>query len=186
MTGAPLSLPGDRDPSGRDLGHAELENLIAVIRSARLNATGATWVARLEKEFAKRMGASFAIAGASGTAALHAALAALALAPGDEVVTTPITDIGAILPILYEGAVPRFCDVDPQTLNVTAATIARELGPRTRAIVATHLFGGPCELRAPARRSRAGVPGASGRHAGRQGRRARRLQLAAGQAHDHR
>jgi dTDP-4-amino-4,6-dideoxygalactose transaminase len=71
----------------------------------------------------------------------HHVMHVLRLAAGDEVVTTPITDMGALTPICYEGGVPVFADVDPTTLNVTAATIAAQLTPRTRAIVVTHLFG---------------------------------------------
>src|SRR5690606_15180946 len=67
-------------------------------------------------------------------------------APGDEVVTTPITDMGALTPILYEGGMPVFADVDPLTLNVSAATLAARITPRTRAIVATHLFGRSCPM----------------------------------------
>jgi dTDP-4-amino-4,6-dideoxygalactose transaminase len=62
-------------------------------------------------------------------------------------VTTSITDMGALTPILYQGAVPVFADVDPRTYNVTAETIERCLSPRTKAIVATHLFGNPCDMK---------------------------------------
>ena len=82
----------------------------------------------------------------SGTAAIHAAVAALDPEPGDEIVTTPITDMGALAPILYQGAIPVFADVDPRTGNVTADTIADRLSDRTKAIVVTHLFGNPCEM----------------------------------------
>src|SRR5262249_28305590 len=68
--------------------------------------------------------------------------------PGDEIVTSPITDMGALTPILYQGAIPVFADVDQNTCNVTAASIERALSPRTRAVIVTHLFGNPCELTA--------------------------------------
>ena len=66
--------------------------------------------------------------------------------PGDEIITTSVTDMGAISAILYQGAIPVFADVDPVTLNVTAETIADRISERTRAIVVTHLFGNPCEM----------------------------------------
>ena len=102
-------------------------------------------VRRLEEGFAKLIGMKHVVACASGTAAVHCAIAALKPEPGDEFITTAITDMGAITPIIYEGAIPVFADVDPVTMNVTAETIALAVSPRTRAIVVTHLFGNPCE-----------------------------------------
>ncbi len=141
-----LSLPSDRDASGRDLGAAELALLTEAIESGHLNSTGGTLVPRFEQAFARRMGRRHATACNSGSAAVHAALGALRLRPGDEIVTTAITDMGAILPICYEGATPVFADVDPVTANVTPASIEARLTPRTRAVVVTHLFGMPCDM----------------------------------------
>ncbi len=141
-----LLLPSDRNASGRELGAAELANLEQVIRSGHLNSTGGVFVDAFERGFAKQLGIEFAIACASGSAAVHAAIASLRLQPGDEIITTSITDMGAILPILYEGCVPVFADVDPATACVTAATIEARVTERTRAIIVTHLFGLPCEM----------------------------------------
>lgn len=77
---------------------------------------------------------------------MHAAVAAIDPEPGDEFITTSITDMGAIAPILSQGAIPVFADVDASTCNVTADTIAAQLSDRTRAIVVTHLFGNPCQM----------------------------------------
>ncbi len=134
------------EPSGRAFGDEELALLAEVLRSGALNSTRGTLVRRLEQAFAARHDLPHAIACGSGSAAVHVAVAALGLEPGDEVVTTSITDMGAVMPILYEGALPAFCDVDPDTANVTAATIAARLTARTRAIVVTHLFGRPCDM----------------------------------------
>jgi dTDP-4-amino-4,6-dideoxygalactose transaminase len=141
-----LALPNDGDATGRTLGDEEIQLVAAALRSGTLNSTKGTFVTAFERRFAAWLGRRHAIACASGTAAVHCAIAALGLQAGDEVITTPITDMGAITPILYEGCVPVFADVDPRTLNVTAATIRARLTARTRAIVATHLFGLPCEL----------------------------------------
>lgn len=141
-----MQLPSDADHTGRTLGDEEIALLGQVIRSGTLNSTRGTFVAAFEKQFAGWLGKKHVIACASGTAAVHCAIAALGLQPGDEVVTTPITDMGALVPILYEGGVPVFADVDARTLNVTADTIRAQLTGRTKAIVATHLFGLPCEL----------------------------------------
>jgi dTDP-4-amino-4,6-dideoxygalactose transaminase len=143
---ASAPLPSDADASGRTFGDDEIALVTAVLRSGTLNSTRGTMVTAFERRFAAWLGRKHAIACASGSAAMHAAIAALQLTAGDEVVTTPITDMGALTPISYEGGVPVFADVDPQTLNVTADTIARCLTKRTRAIVVTHLFGRPCEL----------------------------------------
>lgn len=141
-------LPNDQDASGRDFGAAETAALDAVLASGTLTSTKGTFVKRFEREFAERLGVRFAYACASGSAAIHTALAALDLEPGDEVITTPITDMGALTPILYQTAIPVFADVDPHTYNVTAETIERALSPRTRAIIVTHLFGNPADMQA--------------------------------------
>src|SRR5258708_22567365 len=140
------SLPSDANASGRSLGREELELLERVIESGTLNCTKGTMVSRFEKRFAELVGASFCRCTTSGTAAIHAAVAALNPDPGDEIVTTSITDMGAITPILYQTAIPVFADVDPHTYNVTPDTIRRKLTRRTRAVIVTHLFGNACEM----------------------------------------
>jgi dTDP-4-amino-4,6-dideoxygalactose transaminase len=146
MTTHPLPLPSDQDATGRSFGAEELLGLEAVINSGILTSTKGTMVQRLEAAFAAMLGVKHAIACASGTAAMHVAIASLELEPGDEVITTPITDMGALTPILYQGAIPVFADVDTRTLNVTADSIQVRLSDRTRAVVATHLFGSPCDM----------------------------------------
>jgi perosamine synthetase len=141
-----IQLPSDQDASGRTLGLEELALLSEVIESGTLNSTKGTLVARFERALAEMLGVKHVIACASGSAAVHCAIAALDPEPGDEIVTTGITDMGALAPILYQGAIPVFADVDPQTCNLTTAAVAARITPRTRAIVATHLFGNPCDL----------------------------------------
>jgi UDP-N-acetylglucosamine 2-epimerase len=141
-----IQLPSDQDASGRSLGLEEIAALVEALQSGALTSTKGTFVKRLEGEFARRLGVRHAFACSSGSAAVHCAVAAIDPEPGDEIVTTAITDMGALAPILYQGAIPVFADVDPRTYNVTAETIARCLSPRTKAIVVTHLFGNPCEM----------------------------------------
>jgi dTDP-4-amino-4,6-dideoxygalactose transaminase len=141
-----IQLPSDQNASGRSFGPEELEALRAVLDSGTLTATKGAFTPRFEAAVRELLGVEHVIACASGTAAIHVALAGLDLEPGDEVVTTSITDMGALSPILYQGAIPVFADVDPDTMNVTAATIEPCLSPRTRAIIATHLFGNPCQM----------------------------------------
>jgi dTDP-4-amino-4,6-dideoxygalactose transaminase len=141
-----LDLPSDQGASGRTLGDEELELLAQAIRSGTLTSTKGRFTKEFEAGFAELHGARNAFACSSGTASLHTAIAAIDPEPGDEIVTTPITDMGALAPILYQGAIPVFADVDPRTCNLTAETIAERIGPRTRAIIVTHLFGNPCEM----------------------------------------
>lgn len=145
-TGAPLPLPSDQDASGRSFGDEELALLAEVIASGTLTATKGSQTPALEDEVAALFGTSHVVPCSSGTAAVHTAIAALDLEPGDEVITTSITDMGALTPILYQGLIPVFADVDPDTGNVTAATVADRLSERTRAIVVTHLFGNPVAM----------------------------------------
>jgi dTDP-4-amino-4,6-dideoxygalactose transaminase len=144
--GKHLELPSDQDSSGRTLGTEELKLLERAIGSGTLTSTKGELTRGLETRFAELHGVRSALACTSGTAAIHTAVAALDPEPGDEIVTTPITDMGALTPILYQGAIPVFADVDPRTCNVTAETIEPCLSDRTRAILVTHLFGNPCEM----------------------------------------
>ena len=141
-----MSLPSDQDHTGRDLGIEELALLEQCIQSGTLTSTKGSLTRTLEESFAATLGVKKAYACASGTAAVHLAVAAIDPNPGDEIVTTSITDMGALTPILYQGAIPVFADVDPITLNVTAATLESCISERTKAIIVTHLFGNACEM----------------------------------------
>lgn len=143
---APSVLPSDQEASGRTLGAEELTLLAEAIQSGTLTSTRGRFVKTLEERFASLLGVGHAHACASGTAAVHTAVAALDLEPGDEVVTSPITDMGALAPLLYQGLIPVFADVDPRTCNLTARTIEDRLSARTRAVIVTHLFGNPCPM----------------------------------------
>lgn len=142
----PLILPSDQEASGRTFGEEELDLLAQAIRSGTLFSVKGIFVKTLEMQFGDTLGVKHAYACASGTAAVHTAIAAINPEPGNEIVTSPITDMGALTPILYQGAIPVFADVDPKTCNVTARTIEGCLSDRTRAIIVTHLFGNPCDM----------------------------------------
>ena len=141
-----IQLPNDQNSSGRTLGDAEIQLVTEALQSGTLTSTKGTFVKQFEARFAELLGADHAWCANSGTAALHTAYAAIDPAPGDEFVTTSITDMGALTPILYQTAIPVFADVDPDTCNVTADTIRRVLSHRTKAIIVTHLFGNPCDM----------------------------------------
>ena len=141
-----ISLPNDQNASGRTLGDEEIKLLGEAIESGTLTSTKGQFVKQFEQQFAERLGMKYGYACTSGSAALHTAYAAVDPEPGDEFITTSITDMGALTPILYQGGIPVFADVDPKSLNVTAETIEKAISEKTKAIIVTHLFGQPCNM----------------------------------------
>jgi dTDP-4-amino-4,6-dideoxygalactose transaminase len=129
-------------------GEPELRQLREAIDQQTLFYAGGKKVKSLESAFAKHHAAKHAIACSSGTAAIHSSLIALGVSPGDEVIVTPITDMGSIIPILFQGAVPVFADLDPHTYNLSIQSVRRCVTPKTRAILAVHLGGNACDLAA--------------------------------------
>jgi dTDP-4-amino-4,6-dideoxygalactose transaminase len=129
-------------------GEPELQQLREAIEQQTLFYAGGKKVKALEAAFAKRHGVKHAIACSSGTAAIHSAMIALGVSPGDEVIVTPITDMGSIIPILFQGAVPVFADLDPHTYNLSLQSLRERITPKTKAILAVHLAGNACDLAA--------------------------------------
>lgn len=98
-------------------------------------------VAALEEEFVRLCGRRYALAVSSGTAAVHAALLAAGVGPGDEVITTPYSWPQTLSPILFTGATPVFADIDPNTWHLSPESVIARITARTKAIVVAHLFG---------------------------------------------
>ncbi|MFO0935674.1 MAG: DegT/DnrJ/EryC1/StrS family aminotransferase [Gemmataceae bacterium] len=142
----PIPLPSDQDITGRTFGDEEIAAVTLVLKSGTLTSTKGTWAKSFATDFAAKIGSKYASACSSGTMALHVAFAALNPEPGDEFITTAITDMGALAPIIYQGAIPVFADVDPRTCNVTPESVEAAISPKTKAIVVTHLFGNPCDM----------------------------------------
>lgn len=117
-----------------------------VLRSGQVNCWTGDETRRFEREFADAVGARSAIALANGTVALELALHALGIGPGDEVVVPSRTFIASASCAAVRGAIPVVADVDTESGNITAETIAAVLTPRTKAIIAVHLAGWPCDL----------------------------------------
>ncbi len=141
-----------------ELGAREEELALEVLRSGRLSL--GPMGERFEREFAAWLGVEDAVAVSSGTAALHLGVRALGWGPGDEVLTSPFSFVASANCLLYEGARPVFCDVDPVTLNLDPAAAEAAAGDRTRGILPVHIFGYPAampELEALASRHGLGI-----------------------------
>jgi dTDP-4-amino-4,6-dideoxygalactose transaminase len=134
--GVPLSSPY--------IGEREEELVLEVLRSGRLSL-GPT-IDRFEELFAAAVGAPYAAAVSSGTAGLHLLCVTAGLGAGDEVITSPYSFAASANCFIYEGAVPVFADIDPQTLNLDPAAVEAAVTERTKAILAVDIFGYPCEL----------------------------------------
>jgi dTDP-4-amino-4,6-dideoxygalactose transaminase len=129
-------------------GEEELFELKQALEQQTLFYTAGKKVAELERQFAAHQGCKFGIACSSGTASLHAATMAAGISPGDEVIVPPISDMGTMLPILWQGAVPVFADLDPGTYNLDPLSVEKVITPKTRAVMAVHLAGNPADLNA--------------------------------------
>jgi len=127
------------------LSGKEIEGIRAVLDSGIL-AQGKA-VAEFEEKFAEYVGTSHGVATNSGTSALHTALAALGVSKGDEVITTSFTFIATATSILMQRASPVFCDIDPQTYNIDPDLVQEAITKRTKAIIAVHLYGLPCDMK---------------------------------------
>lgn len=132
-------------PYGRQsIDDKDIEAVIEVLKSDYV--TTGPKVGEFEKKVADYCGAKYAVAIANGTAALHAACMAAGIGEGDEVITTPITFVASSNCALYCGATPVFADIDARTYNIDPDDIERKITDRTKAIVAVHFTGQPCDM----------------------------------------
>jgi perosamine synthetase len=126
------------------VGEEEIEAVVAVLRSGRL--VQGEVVERFERRFAEIAGVQHAVAVSSGTAALHIALLAHGIGPGDEVITSPFSFAATGNSVLYTGARPVFVDIDARDFNIDPASIEARITPRTRALMPVHLYGQPADM----------------------------------------
>jgi len=129
-------------------GDAELAQLAAMVRQKSLFYWNGPQTNTLLADFRQHYPLKHLFPCSSGSASLHIAVAALRLKPGEEIIVSPITDMGSVIGILYQQGVPVFCDLDPRTYNMDPAAIRRAITPKTRAIMAVHLAGNPCDMTA--------------------------------------
>lgn len=132
-------------PYGRQtIEEDDIQAVVDVLRSDYL--TTGPKIAEFEKMVADYVGAKYAVAISNGTSALHAACFAAGIQPGDEVITTPLTFAASSNGVLYCGGTPVFADVDPKTYNIDPEDIRRKITDKTKAIIAVHLAGQPCDM----------------------------------------
>jgi len=150
LKAAQLALHGGTPVRSVELpyGRHEIDDddAAAVARALRSPwLTGGPLVGEFESALARTVDAAHAVAVSSGTAALHAAMFAIGVGPGDEVIVPPITFAATANAVVYQGGTPVFVDVDPDTLLIDPAKAAQAITPRTRAIVSVDYAGQPCE-----------------------------------------
>ena len=156
-----MAAPNDTDPiplARPELGEREEELALEVLRSGRLSL--GPMGERFERDFAAWLGVGDAVAVSSGTTALHLGVRALGWGAGDEVLTSPFSFVASANCLLYEGARPVFCDVDPKTLDLDPAAVEAALSEHSAGILPVHIFGYPAampELEAIAARGGLGI-----------------------------
>jgi perosamine synthetase len=132
-------------PYGRQsIGEDDIEAVVAVLRSDWM--TTGPKVAEFEEAFAARVGAKYAVSFSSGTAALHGAVFAAGLKPGDQAITTPLTFAATANCMLYQGATPVFADVSMDTLNLDPEEVAGRITPQTRVVLPVDYAGHPADI----------------------------------------
>src|SRR3989338_2430319 len=126
------------------IGEEEIKSVESVLRSGIL-ASGPK-VKELELKFSEYNKSKHTITASNGTTALHAAVLALGLKPGDEIITTPFTFIASANSILFSGMKPVFADIDQLTYNIYPQKIREKITAKTKAVMVVHLFGLPCDM----------------------------------------
>jgi len=128
-----------------DIGEEELENVVEAVRSGWISGKG-KFVEEFEKRFAEYCGVKYGVATNSGTTALHLALVALGIGPGDEVIVPDLTFAATINAVIYTGARPVLVDVHPNYWCIDPGKIKEAITPKTKAIILVHLYGHPCDM----------------------------------------
>lgn len=129
-------------------GEPERQQLAAMIEQKSLFYWSGPQTKLLVERFREQYPLTHVMPCSSGTAAIHIAVAAAGIGPGDEVITSPVTDMGTVIGILYQQGVPVFADLEPHRYTLDPSDVRRKITPRTKAILAVHLCGNPSKLEA--------------------------------------
>lgn len=132
--------------TGKRFGEEEVKELVEALEQNTLFYHFGNKVKTFLHDFNTLYQIPYSVATSSGTAALHVALGAAGVTVGDEVITSPITDQGTVIGILYQNAVPVFADLEPNSYNLSPASVEAAITPRTKAIIVVHLMGNPCRM----------------------------------------
>jgi len=124
----------------------ELEYLQKVLMSQQWTSTSGNWNQLLEEHFCDKFNAEYAVTMNSGTSTLHAALLAVGVRPGDEVISPALTVIMDTSATIHAGAIPVYADIDPETFNIDPKDLERKITPKTKAIIIVPLYGLPCDM----------------------------------------
>ncbi len=124
----------------------DINNVVTVLRSGKLWGRKTPNVIQLEEDLCRYFDTKYCILTQSGTSALHMAIAALDIGPGDQVITSSYTFIATALAVLHANAIPVFADIDPQSCNISVDDIERKINPSTKAILPVHMHGLPANM----------------------------------------
>lgn len=144
--GGAKSVPEGLRKRWPDITEEDKKAVIGVLDSGVLWGPYAPQAVALEREFASYVGAKYCITFNSGTAALHAAVKAAGVGPGDEVITSAFSFLASAVAVLHHNGIPIFVDIDPRTYNIDARKIEEKISNRTKAIIPVHLHGLPADL----------------------------------------
>jgi dTDP-4-amino-4,6-dideoxygalactose transaminase len=139
-------LPSWANKSGRSFDGEEKELLLQALETGHLGQVGGKFVPAFESLWAQMMDISTAVVTSSGTAALHTAMVFVHVGPGDEVLVPCISDMGTVIAILLQNAVPVFVDVEPLTQTMDPEDLARKITPHSKAVIPVHMFGLACDM----------------------------------------
>ena len=132
--------------TGKRFGKEELVKLEEALNQNTLFYWHGHMVKDFCKKFAEMYNVKHCVTTSSGTASIHVALGAVGVGPGDEVITSPITDMGSVIGILYQNAIPVFADLDPYSFNMDPKSVEEKITDKTKAIVVVHLAGNSAEI----------------------------------------
>lgn len=132
--------------TGKRFGEAELKQLAEALDQNTLFYWQGSKVKQFAEKFRTMYGMKHCVTTSSGSAAIHVALGAVGVGPGDEVITSPITDMGTVIGILFQNAIPVFTDLDPHTYNMDPKSIEEKISDKTKAIVVVHLASNAADM----------------------------------------